>query len=471
MNSLDDGALVASTIAAEPDRRRRPAARAPLVRGLLVGLIVATLAVLLWHHYGMDDVLAVDANSPYEMQSVDDRESGGKTVSSLRREGGKLILECEISAAYQWPYCEIAVALRQPPAGVDLGRYETVRLWIAYEGPEAQPQIRFFLRNFNAAYSKPGESMSLKPHEIVFDPARRQPLEARLAQFTVASWWSSGRNIPVEHAGPQLDNVSVLDISTGGNVLPGAHRITVERVELLGKAIPAADLRLIVIAVWLLSVIGYLVFDAAATRRALTSVSHRQTSLRRINEALRVQTKLFQVMAQRDPLTGLLNRKGLGDELTVLSQGDDAALFPLSLVFVDIDHFKTINDRHGHTVGDEVIKDVAHLVKENIQRHDLLARWGGEEFLIVCPKTAAGEAAVIAERLRAIVGERQWPQGLRVTSSFGITELVAGEDLDAGIRRADEAMYCAKKGGRDRVEVRRAERVDEVLSAQGGKAA
>ena len=466
MDSLDDRAVVPSGITPVPERRVRSAAKVRYVRWLLIGLTVATIGALAWHHYGMNDFLRVDAASTYEMQSVDDRESGGKTESVLRRTDGKLVLECNISAAYQWPYCEIAIALRYPPAGVDLRHYDTVRLWIHYEGPEKDPQVRFFLRNFNPAYSKVGDSMSLKPQEIVYNPKRQAPpLEARLSQFTVASWWSSGRNVPVEYAGTEFDNVAVLDISTGGNVLPGPHRITVERIEFAGKAIPAADVRLGIIALWLVSVISYLVFDLVATRRHLVSVRQHQSSLKRINEGLRIERKQLEDMARTDPLTGLLNRKGLGDELTQLSQGDEAALFPASLVFIDIDHFKTINDRHGHSVGDLVIRAVARVVKENIQRGDLLARWGGEEFLLVCPRTSANDAAVIAERLRGLIADSQWPSETRVTSSFGITELLVGEDLADGIRRADEAMYSAKEGGRDRVEVRRAAQKAEALSA------
>jgi len=421
---------------------------------MLIGLTIATVVALIWHRYALDSVLIVDATSPFEIQAVDDSTSGGYSKSVLRREKGKLILECAINPGYKWPFCEIAIALKQPPAGIDLTRFETVRLWVNYEGPKPQQQVRFFIRNFNPAYSKVGDPVSLKVQEIVYDPSLyAQPLEVRLSQFSVSSWWTTERAIPIEYAGTEFNNVAVLEISTGGNVSPGMHRITVERIEFGGKVISPAGFRLVIIGIWLTSVMGYLLADGIITRRRLMLSNRKQSSLKRINEALRVQTKIFEKLASHDPLTGILNRKGLGDELFSLAEGQEEHLFPFSLVFIDIDHFKDINDQHGHGVGDQVIREIAYVIQGDIQRRDLFARWGGEEFLLICPLTRAPDAALLAERLRQIIASREWPGGIRVTSSFGVSELAVGEDLSEGIKRADQAMYRAKQNGRDRVEV------------------
>jgi diguanylate cyclase (GGDEF)-like protein len=196
-----------------------------------------------------------------------------------------------------------------------------------------------------------------------------------------------------------------------------------------------------------------------------TRLARRQRQLESEQRTLRGQSEQLRHQATNDPLTGILNRTGLGEELSRVAQSGDENLFPLSLIFIDIDHFKRINDEHGHSVGDQVIKGMAELTRSHIQRQDLFARWGGEEFLLVCPLTRAHEAQRIAERLRQIVAGRVWPGGIRVTSSFGVSEAVAGEDLSETIRRADEAMYRAKQNGRDRVEVRLAEDETEPEAA------
>ena len=422
---------------------------------MLLGLIGLTVLALLWNRYGMDAVLEINAHSPYELRPIDDRrESTGRSVAAVRRENGRLVLDCTIKAGYEWPYCELAIDLKQPPAGVDLTRYETVRLWVRSEGPEPQQQVRFFIRNFNPAFSKVGDDLSMKVQEIIYNPdPAGAPIEVKLSQFTVASWWTSERTVPVRFAGTEFDNVPLLELSTGGNVVPGRHRISVERIEFRGKIIPAAMFRLLIIGTWVLSVISYLAIDRWATRRRLIRSERHQSSLKRINESLRLQTHTFAKLARQDLLTGLLNRKGLGDELVRVARDGDAQLFPLSLVFIDIDHFKKINDEHGHSVGDQVIRDLASVIRTHIQRDDLIARWGGEEFLLICRLTRSHEAALIAERLRHVIATREWPSGIRVTSSFGVAESVMGEDLSESIKRADEAMYRAKQKGRDRVEV------------------
>ncbi|MDF3036725.1 MAG: hypothetical protein K0S28_1999 [Paucimonas sp.] len=359
---------------------------------LLIVMIIATALALLLHRYGMDAVFRIDGNSNFIANAVDDRDSGGKTQSTLRRENGKLILECQVDTSYQWPYCEIAIGLKQPPAGMDLSRYDFVRLKIRYEGPEDQHQVRFFLRNFHPAYAKVGDATSLKVQELVYDPSFR------------------------------------------------------------GKLISSANFRLGIIAVWLLVMIGYLVADAVLTHRQLSASTRQQASLKRINEALRVQTLIYAKLSRHDTLTGVLNPKGLGDELFELAKQREEDIFPMSLVFVDIDHFRKINDQYSHSAGDQVLKNLSNVIRDHIKPSDLLARWGGEEFLVVCPGMSAAEAGDLAESLRNTVSSRIWPNGIRVTCSFGLSELAAGEDLGDGIKRASDALQRAKENGRDRVE-------------------
>jgi len=258
---------------------------------------------------------------------------------------------------------------------------------------------------------------------------------------------------PVQHAGPEFDNVVAMQVATGGNVMPGRHRITVERIEFRGKLIAPATFRLGVIGFWMAVVMAYLFGYASRTRRQLVDTHRSKLTLERLNATLSQERKSLQRMARRDPLTGILNRQGLGEALVRAAERGDDRFFPLSVVFMDIDHFKRINDEHGHAVGDEVIRSIAETVKHNIQRSDLFARWGGEEFILICPGTAPTEAQAIAERLRRSIAMRLWPRGLQVTSSFGVAQSHPGEDLVESIRRADEAMYQAKQKGRDRVEL------------------
>ena len=128
-------------------------------------------------------------------------------------------------------------------------------------------------------------------------------------------------------------------------------------------------------------------------------------------------------------------------------------------MLVDVDRFKSINDQHGHAIGDIVLKDIASTLKEQVREVDIIARFGGEEFVVALPSTDAGGGRQLAERVRSKVGALAWQTEhgmLGATISIGITDLEgrvgpAREILEALLREADEAMYLAKEDGRDRV--------------------
>jgi len=124
----------------------------------------------------------------------------------------------------------------------------------------------------------------------------------------------------------------------------------------------------------------------------------------------------------------------------------------LSLIMIDIDHFKQINDTHGHVVGDLVLVEFARLLSDNIRSSDTLSRWGGEEFAIILPETNQCQAIVLAEKLRKIIQEYPFSIVGSLTASFGVTEVLTDELDEESIRHADRALYRAKENGRNRVE-------------------
>jgi len=428
---------------------------ARVLRRLMIALVAITVVLLLWNRFGMESTLVIDPQTSYAIEANDDRASDhGNSVATLVRDGRHLGLDCQVGLAYQYPFCELLVHLRRPPAGIDMTGYDSVRLWITSNGPEKDQRLRLFLRDFNPAYSRVGDPQSQKVNELFFAPSQYpQGYEVELSRFTVAGWWTEDHPTSLDLSGPELDNVTTFAVSTGSNLESGPHQIRVERIEFRGKLVSPSTFRLGIILLWMLTVVGYLVADALLTRNQLRLSTASQNSLERLNESLRLETRSLAEIARTDPLTGVLNRKGLADELLRMVRMGGDAIFPLTLVFIDIDHFKRVNDEHGHDVGDQVIKGLAQLVRSAVQRDDLFARWGGEEFLLVFRNTPGLEARTIAERLRERIADAHWPVSLRITCSFGVAEWHQGEELDRGVKRADEAMYRAKQNGRDRVEL------------------
>lgn len=158
--------------------------------------------------------------------------------------------------------------------------------------------------------------------------------------------------------------------------------------------------------------------------------------------------------AATDPLTKLLNRRALlglmqhiGD--TMCKNGKKCCIATL-----DIDHFKQVNDRFGHDVGDQVLSAVSAVIRKHLRADEAAARWGGEEFLLAWPDQSLAVAEQRADRLRELIGDCNFANGrLRITASFGIAEWAPSEPLEAALKRSDKALYCAKAEGRNRVRV------------------
>jgi len=159
-------------------------------------------------------------------------------------------------------------------------------------------------------------------------------------------------------------------------------------------------------------------------------------------------------LACTDPLTQLRNRRFMTEvvqhEAAVFERGGR----PLSILLGDVDHFKRINDQHGHAVGDAVLRAIARVLREGVREVDHVARWGGEEFLVLLPGTELDEAQQVAERLRAGVHalvELEGRRDLGLSITLGLAELQPGESIEQALMRADRALYEGKQAGRNRV--------------------
>jgi diguanylate cyclase len=173
---------------------------------------------------------------------------------------------------------------------------------------------------------------------------------------------------------------------------------------------------------------------------------------------LKEQLEQIQTEALTDPLTRLRNRRGFERASARLLDGRPTALAGCSVLMADIDHFKRINDTYRHLLGDQVLKGVAHILGEVLKRTDLAARFGGEEFAILLPDTALGDALHVAERIRLAVSRARIQRSGQseyidqITISLGAACAVSGENLEQLVERADRALYRAKQSGRNRVE-------------------
>jgi diguanylate cyclase (GGDEF)-like protein len=167
-------------------------------------------------------------------------------------------------------------------------------------------------------------------------------------------------------------------------------------------------------------------------------------------EQLTVTAKLL-ALSTTDQLTGLVNRRRLDEDLSVQKGLNERYGDLFSIIIVDIDYFKSVNDEHGHLVGDAVLQTIARLLSEGVRKTDVVGRWGGEEFLIICPKTDLAQAMHVAENLRQKIEHHTFAQVGQKTASFGVSSIQIEESLESIIHRADLALYAAKESGRNTV--------------------
>jgi two-component system, cell cycle response regulator len=152
-----------------------------------------------------------------------------------------------------------------------------------------------------------------------------------------------------------------------------------------------------------------------------------------------------------DPLTGVGNRRFFMDRLRQEMERCERSHRPFSLLMIDLDHFKNVNDTHGHQTGDTILRQCAEMLLRNTRRTDVVARYGGEEFCVILPETAEGQALMVAEKLRWVVEDESKRAQVPITISVGMTIWQKNDTLDDVMRRSDKAMYSAKELGRNKV--------------------
>ncbi len=180
---------------------------------------------------------------------------------------------------------------------------------------------------------------------------------------------------------------------------------------------------------------------------------YRYRIVSKYNQDLQVLNKKLELLSTTDPMTRLYNRRYIDTCIKNAWNLAQRYQTPFSLILLDVDNFKQVNDVHGHNIGDSVLIDMAKILSDHTRKNDIVGRWGGEEFLIVCQQSNAQSAEVVAEKLRRTIAEYNFTQGLSITSSFGVTEFKPDDSINTLVNRVDKALYQAKDNGKNQVVV------------------
>ncbi len=192
--------------------------------------------------------------------------------------------------------------------------------------------------------------------------------------------------------------------------------------------------------------------DEDGTITGYVAVRHDVTLQKRLEETLEELTEVTR-RSHTDALTGLFNRSRMSELVEMEIARAERYHTPFSVALMDVDHFKPINDTYGHLEGDEVLKTLAKILTDNTRKSDIIARWGGEEFIILLPNTAIAPAMRKVEELRKAIADHPFSAVGHITASFGLAQWQSDDNEESLVGRADVALYLAKESGRNRVEV------------------
>jgi diguanylate cyclase (GGDEF)-like protein len=397
-------------------------------------MFLLTVIVCLAQFIGVEKSITLDLTDSTKVSTRDDRVSKGASISSYQMTAEGVKFTCEIiQSEFRWPYCELKFNLSSNSdgklLGLDLSSFERIGLWIDHDH-ESQPGTRIELHNFNSAYSTESKNDSLKYNSIEFSEKKvPSPTWIDLHRFYVPTWWNARHDLAV--GGTDFSNIRTMSVTTAGDITEGTYKLTVKRIEFRGKYIENDTLFFLLLIVWS-SVAGFFIRELSLSKDKVISVNKQKVK--------------WQEAAFTDTLTGVNNRESSREIFNNLLAKSNT----LSLLFIDIDFFKKINDTYGHNVGDEILVQFSKIILETVDDSNILIRWGGEEFLLLCPNYNLFQAKLIAEKIRLSIEQSLWVENIKLTASFGVAEK-NHLTISELINKADEALYQAKENGRNQV--------------------
>lgn len=410
--------------------------------------VMVSLLLIIWQHWGMNFRYVVLANKDLPVFMLNDDLNGGLSIGRLSQQEQKIVLNCQTLKSSTFPFCSLMIPLASTDQrGINFSRFDTLHLELEFTSSRSDTVLVYLLNEELPETNTMGRAnmYALTPRSGVAS------YSINLSRFNLPSWWIFSH--PDEaHAGLRFDNVRHLQISTGDNTFERAVEIGFIKMELTGKWMAAKDLYLYLVAFWLISAITHAAYNIHRLHSENEQARKRARDLTQVNQFLSIEKEKYETLAKYDALTGCLNRTGLRDVLTRVLDLYIQNHIPASLILLDIDYFKRINDQYGHEEGDQVLVNLAEYIQKHIREDDYLVRWGGEEFAIVCGNTTAKGAKGLAENLRTIIATSLLSSKITVTCSFGIAELNT-KDLKQWFKQADEALYSAKSNGRNCVVV------------------
>ena len=426
---------------------------------LLAGILLTCMAVV-GHRFLPERRLTLDASKDLGLAFV--MQSGNGAPADIQWvDQSRFHLSCRFpEAAAVDQGCSFGYQLHSGKVneGTDLSRFRTLNLGIRYTGKARY--LRVAIRNFDPRFSRL-EDLNSPKYNFVNIPSAdlARPVAIQLSEFWVPEWWIAQYDLPRSQSQPDLSNATIFSIDLRGDLAGTQHDIQIDKIEFVGDWISSEYWYLGILCLWMILATGFGIRQWMRLRR-----KHREQRLK-IHD-LESEKENYRKLSTIDALTNVLNRHGIERFVETL----EATRGPASVIVIDVDHFKRVNDLRGHYGGDRVLRKMGEILRAATRATDGLGRWGGEEFVLVCPGASLVKAAELAEKLRQIIMQTNFipDDPLPITASFGVSAPKLGQSFEDAFRQGDEALYLAKNRGRNCVVVAAEDQMHNVTGARKG---
>ncbi|MDZ7923234.1 MAG: GGDEF domain-containing protein [Marinagarivorans sp.] len=359
--------------------------------------------------------------------------------------------KCTYSAAEGNKYCGASIKFYRAPQAstqgenpddfsliksIDLTRYNGLLIEVNYRGnsKKLQLSLRNSTKNItNNEQFQAGKYLTTTLHPEEYDRQVLIPFD----EFHTADWWINDNNVHRKNTALSVSNVIEISVNLPANAPSGEHFITFRSIYGQGVWLTKEQTYIGILITWL----GFFLINGLIWAYQL----HQKNKLYTANLNSLTQDSLT------DPLTQIFNRRGIDQAIEYKIKAHKT----FSIFLIDIDLFKNINDTHGHSCGDYQLQQISTLIKNNIREGDLLARWGGEEFMVVMDTADSQHAHFSAEKLRKMIEEHTFtiapdnPQPLKITITIGMSIHKPSDVFTSTFQRADKALYIGKNNGRN----------------------
>ena len=404
-------------------------------------LLLATILIVLANQFILRTA-TVESSEDWYAYTSDDSAEGGRTTSVLGDTESAFELQYDIDSSHRSPFAILCIRPISEER-MDLSWAETIRIKAS-----GTAHFLFQLRTYDPAFSSEDDFVSRKYNETLINvDGQSQEIVLSVDDLHVPPWWRERFASTNVDGRVNLNSVEWFEFSTTSK--SGKGIFAIESISVEGHWIPTAAMNQGLLWSWMAIILGGLIYQVRSQRIELGRKLAAQEQLLKHNDLLVVQSEKYSEMAKQDPLTGLLNRFGIRDVILSTTDQCRKGKEDFSIVLFDIDHFKSINDNRGHDYGDRVLCDIAKFARVRLRDQDSIARWGGDEFLVILPNTQAHRAAKLAEGLRREFSK----SSLEYTCSFGVCQADPNEEFSETLKRADAAMYRSKHVGRDAIKV------------------